>query len=277
MVFFFVAFSMYWCTSGDTMSRILLGVVTLLVLVMIGISIIRAKEGDYWWPMVQEIMGIKRAQGDDKESENGGDSMGPPASSLGANVGADGSIRSPLPNPSIFTASTASVHSPHHRSGGNSSMPHSLHSRPSKGLLIGGSRSGHSIEETPTVYQVHPPREAHEPGPGHASSHVHFATSAVINEQMPSGGISTTAVIPSEYEGQTAAAATDSGGTAISPDPLHLEGRENEETIFEEPEEVKESDSTASLPRILGRGPTGDDFHYARPADGRDITETRDE
>ncbi|OJA08916.1 hypothetical protein AZE42_07368 [Rhizopogon vesiculosus] len=76
MVFFFVAFSMYWCTSGDEPSEVAVATVTLLVFVAIALSIIRTKEGDGWgppnlallshifnaWKRGVEVTRIKRAQ-----------------------------------------------------------------------------------------------------------------------------------------------------------------------------------------------------------------------
>ncbi|KAG1876175.1 hypothetical protein F4604DRAFT_1581264, partial [Suillus subluteus] len=50
MVFFFAAFSINWCSAGGTISRAVVGAVTLIVFVMISYGIIRIREGEHrWW------------------------------------------------------------------------------------------------------------------------------------------------------------------------------------------------------------------------------------
>lgn len=49
MLFFFVAFSINWCSAGDTTSRAIVGTTTLIVFLMISNGIIRIREGERWW------------------------------------------------------------------------------------------------------------------------------------------------------------------------------------------------------------------------------------
>ncbi|KAG2067988.1 hypothetical protein BDR04DRAFT_1210028, partial [Suillus decipiens] len=49
MIFFFAAFSINWCSTGDTTSRAVVGAVTLIVFAMISNAVIRIREGESWW------------------------------------------------------------------------------------------------------------------------------------------------------------------------------------------------------------------------------------
>jgi len=271
MGFFFVAFSMYWCTSGDDPSRGVVGAVTLLVLVMIVLSIIHTKEGDHWWPMnlellshlanawkrCVEVMRMKSPQrddGDQPETEPAG--TGTHANPLQATTAADTPMRSPVRstihpylNPSIGRTSTSSFYS-HHQPNDGHPMQHSPRLRTKSSVVSRISSLQHIPEDTRAESQGQPTAEAHREA-NYVSKHIHFAAPSTINEQLHPSDIRTKAT-PLEHEGQIAAVATDPVVTTISPDPLRAEGRESvkrTDNMDEGPQEIPES--TTPPPKIF--------------------------
>jgi hypothetical protein len=292
MVFFFAAFSMYWCTSGDMTSRAVVGAVTLLVFATIANSMVRTKEGDGWWPTNPkrdvEVMEMKTVQSDDDESGVDRASMGTPVGPLQATV-ADVPMRdlSPTiprsPHSSILTMSTVSVHSSHRPNNSNPKLhsPHSPHLRSRLSFLSDVGSLRQIRKDTQTVSQYQPTAKARSE-PNRDSPRVHFTTSSSVDEQLHSSGIPTDATIPSEHEKQTPVVPTDTDD-AVSHDPLRLDERAVNYTtnVVEEPQEleIQPGESTTPPPGIFARSATGDEFYHARPAakwtlkDGRDIEE----
>jgi hypothetical protein len=96
------------------------------------------------------------------------------------------------------------------------------------------------------------------------------------------------ASVVSKDEGQTAAAAANDTGTAISPSSYHTEHKENArytDNIVAEPEEIdypRPSTSTTPHPKIVARSATNEPFRHAPVAaqwtlkDGQDIEEHKD-
>jgi len=133
VAFFFSAFSIDWWTTGDLLSKAVVGSVTLLVFVMIANSIIHTKERDLWWPTKLEllsylanackrgveVMRIKRARrndGDIPEIELA--PMGIPTIPLQADAAVD-TPRNPSSSTNSPTTHAAIASPPHQLDGGN--------------------------------------------------------------------------------------------------------------------------------------------------------------
>jgi hypothetical protein len=290
MVFFFAAFTMYWCTSGDITSRAVVGAVTLLVFATIANGMIRTKEGDSWWPTnpkrAVEVIEMKRVQSDDDEPGIDMAPIGTPVWPLQATAAADVPMRGLSPTisrSSILTMSTVSVHSSHRPNDSNPKLhsQHSQHLRPRPSFLSGVGSLQQIREDTQTVSQYHPTAEARSEL-DRDSPRVHFTTSSSVDEQLHSASIPTDTTIPSEHEKQTPVVPTDTDDP-VSHDPLRLDEREVNytENVVEEPQEleIQRGESTTPPPGIFARSATGDEFCHARPAakwtlkDGHDIEE----
>jgi len=236
---------MNWYTPGVTAPKLIVGIVTLFVLVMIAVSIMRTKERHLWWPMTVELLcdlaNTLKPENDEKPQRDVEEISLTPMVPLEVNVAAGDPMHGTthLATDPHFPTSTTPVHLHQQPNGGNS-MLHSPHSRTSPSLLLGEGYSLQNREDTSTISQVQLTREARD-------------------EE-----------------------AADSGAATVSPGLFRAEERENIECMFEEPDSVevkipRANDSTTSLTMFRGRGPTGDDFHYALQADDQDIMETRDE
>jgi hypothetical protein len=286
MVFFFAAFSMYWCTSGDIASWVVVGTATVVVFTTIAISMVRTKEGDGWWPMnlkrAAEATEMERVQNDGDEPGIAMALMGTPVGPVQATTATDDPMRGPsptiprYPHSHIPPMSSVSLHSSHRLNDSNSKL-HSPHLRPRPSFLSGVG----SLGQIRQVSQYHPTAEARSEH-DRDSPRVLFTTSSSVDEQLHSGGITTDATIPSEHEKQAPVVPTDMGDP-VSPDPLRLDEREVNYTgnMVGEPQELEDQrgESTNPLPEIFGKKATGDEFYHARPAakwtlkDGHDIEE----
>ncbi|KAJ8587081.1 hypothetical protein M405DRAFT_326662 [Rhizopogon salebrosus TDB-379] len=278
MVFFFVAFSIDWWTSGDSISRAVVGAVILVVFLMIAGSIVCTREIYLRWPTNPLHRGacmgllsrlanvwpwgvgfIKRAQrdgGDEPEID-----LTPTGRSQANTETMHSASRSTISSSSISITLSA-ANSPRQLDDGDPTFL-SPHSHTNLNFTSGGGSSQHTQGDI-SQYQL--TTEVHSE-PDHASLRVHLTTSSLVDEQLHSGSISTDATILSEYEEQTPVVPTDTD--AVSPDPLHpdsMEGANYTENVVNEPQELESPQRRESItppPMIFARGATGDDFYHA--------------
>jgi hypothetical protein len=278
MVFFFAAFSIDWWTSGDRISRAVVGAVILVVFLMIANSIVCTRERDLRWPanplrrgaclgLLSRLANVwSRGVGFiNRAHRDGGDEPGiglTPTGLSQANTEAMHSASRSTLSSSSISITLSAANSPHQLDDGDPTFP-SPHSHTNLNFTSGG---GSSQQTQGDISQYQLTTEAHSE-PDHASLCVHLTTSPLVDEQLHSGGISTDATILSEYEEQTPVVPTDTD--AVSPDllrPDSMESANYTENVVYEPQELETPQRRESItppPMIFARGATGDDFYHA--------------
>ncbi|KAG1717238.1 hypothetical protein EDB19DRAFT_1820418 [Suillus lakei] len=236
MVFFFVAFSIDWCSAGDTTSRVVVGTVILIVFVMISNGIIRIREGERWWwrtighqlsslparawKRVMEFVEMKRGQRCEPQPDPEEASLHSGLSQ--ANVEVDASMRRTSDSTTSRNFLPEIPGAGGHKDHSNSPIPLTDH------VTTSSCSAAEGMVETAVNAKILHPR-----------------------------ALPMTATILSKNEGQTAAVANDMGAI-IWPN--------TQITSVEEPEELdypRPSPSAIPPPMIVGRSATDEPFRHA--------------